>query len=71
MFQKAHKMLLAPCKCWNDDSDGNASVAERAAITLEMVRGLLPSERADVNQMGIIATEKSFSFCLKNFPSLP
>jgi len=39
-------------------------------VTLEILLGLLLSERVNVDQMGIIGTEKPFSFCLKNFPSL-
>lgn len=40
-------------------------------VTLEILLGLLLSERVNGNQMGIIGTEKSFSFCLKKFPSKP
>lgn len=37
-------------------------------MMLETHLGLLLSERGNVNQMGIIGTEKSFSFCLQKFP---
>ena len=38
---------------------------------LETLLGLLFSERVNIKQMGVIETEKLFSFCLKIFSSMP
>ena len=40
-------------------------------VVLETLLGLLFSERVNINQMGVIETEKLFSFCLQIFSSLP